>query len=149
MLSVIEDLKLRGVAEDDIVYLNLDKRGFTKIKTPEALEAAIEQRIKDDKFKYIFIDEVQNVKGFEEVINAYREDGSFSIFITGIKDEYRYIQVAMTIMDEQTENREYAPFTKIRDNYPKYLLTIDTLLQKRDGVIHKNIIDFIANDENL
>ena len=371
MLSVIEDLKKNGVAEEDIIYLNLDKRGFTKIKTPEALEETIEQRISDDHFKYLLIDEVQNVKGFEETINAYREDGNFSIFITGsnsyllsgelatkltgryieiemftlnfheylemkqflgkavkpnlteefteyirfggfpktlefdqledkdtyvsgvisqildkdvrqhrkirnravfdrvmtyiinnfgattslssiadyfrneerinilpetlnnylnilenakiiykcprfdvkskkslrgeqkyyladlsiyfsrnvdarinygpvlenivytylcakgykvsvgrigplecdfitrINDEYRYIQVAMTIMDERTENREYMSFTKIRDNYPKYLLTIDTLLQKRDGVIHKNIIDFIAKDENL
>ena len=70
-------------------------------------------------------------------------------FITRLNDEYRYVQVAMTIMDERTENREYMPFKKIRDNYPKYLLTIDTLLQKRDGVIHKNIIDFIAKDEIL
>ncbi len=370
LLSVMEDLKKRGVAEKDIIYLNLDKRGFTKIKTPDALEKAIEERILDDDFKYLFIDEIQNVNGFEEVVNSFREDGNFSVFITGsnsyllsgelatkltgryieiemfplnfrefmemkkflgkpiksnseefneyiryggfpktlefdspsdkefyvsgvisqiidkdvtkhrkirnkavfervmsyvinnfgsttslsslsdyfkkiehisilpetlntylgilesakiiykcprfdvkskkslrgeqkyyladlgiyfarnvdarinfgpvleniaytflsakgykisvgrignlecdfitrINDEYRYIQVAMTIMDEKTENREYAPFEKIRDNYPKYLLTMDALTQKRDGVIHKNIVDFISNDENL
>ena len=68
-------------------------------------------------------------------------------FITRINDEYRYIQVAMTIMSPETEEREYKPFTQIIDNYPKYLLTIDPLIQKRDGVIHKNIIDFISNDE--
>lgn len=371
MECVAQDLNARGVKDKDIIYLNLDKRGFTKIKTPEALEAAIEERIIDNDFKYIFIDEVQNVVGFEEVVNAYREDGNFSVFITGsnsyllsgelvtkltgryieiemftlnfreflemkrflkkpvkqnlteefteyirfggfpktlefdnpddkdlyisevisqildkdvkkhrkirnkavfdrvmtyvinnfgattslvnivdyfktqenivilpetvhnyltilenakiiykcprfdiksrkslkgeqkyyladlgvyfsrnvdarinygpvlenivytylstknykmsvgrigklecdfitrINDEYRYIQVAMTIMDQSIEDREYKPFTKIKDNYPKYLLTIDTFLQKRDGVIHKNIMDFIANDENL
>ena len=55
----------------------------------------------------------------------------------------------MTIMSPETEEREYKPFESIRDNYPKYLLTIDTLLQKRDGVIHKNIIEFISADENL
>ena len=33
LLSIIEDLKKRGVADKDIIYLNLDKRGFTKIKT--------------------------------------------------------------------------------------------------------------------
>ena len=33
--------------------------------------------------KYLFIDEIQNVENFEEVINAFREDGDFSIFITG------------------------------------------------------------------
>lgn len=33
--------------------------------------------------KYLFVDEIQNVKDFEEVINAFREDGDYSIFITG------------------------------------------------------------------
>ena len=55
----------------------------------------------------------------------------------------------MTIMSRETEEREYRPFSMIRDNYPKLLLTLDTLLQKRDGVIHKNIIEFIAENENL
>ena len=61
-------------------------------------------------------------------------------FITRTNDEYRYIQIAMTIMSPETEEREYKPFSFIRDNYPKYLFTIDTLLQRRDGIIHKNII---------
>ena len=83
LLSVMEDLKARGVPEKDILYLNLDKRGNQKIKTPDALETAIEALITDDDYKYLFIDEVQNVEGFEEVINGFREDGNFSIFITG------------------------------------------------------------------
>ncbi|MBQ2824981.1 MAG: ATP-binding protein [Clostridia bacterium] len=371
LMSVMEDLKKSGIDEKDILYINLDKRGYRKIKTADALEAAIESLIIDNDFKYLFIDEIQNVEGFEEVVNSFREDGDFSIFITGsnsyllsgelstkltgryieiemftlnfreylemkaflgkpvkenkteefneyiryggfpkvlefdssedkdkyISDvisqildkdvinhkkirnrsvfdkvmtyiinnfgatvslnsladyfknqehisirtetlnnylqilenakiiykcsrfdvkskkslrgeqkyyladlgiyfsrnidtrinygpvlenivytylsaknykisvgrigklecdfitrsnnEYRYVQVAMTIMNNETEEREYRPFAQIRDNYPKYLLTIDTLLQKRDGVIHKNIIDFIASDENL
>ena len=79
----MEELKKSGVAEKDIIYLNLDKRGYRKIKTPDALETAIENLITDDDFKYLFIDEVQNVIGFEEVVNGFREDGNFSIFITG------------------------------------------------------------------
>ena len=38
---------------------------------------------------------------------------------------------------------------KIHDNYPKYLFTTDTMLQKRDGVIHCNLIDFIAENKEL
>ena len=38
MLSVIEDLKKSGVVDKDIIYLNLDKRGLTKIKTPKLLK---------------------------------------------------------------------------------------------------------------
>lgn len=83
MLSIMEDLKSQGINEKDIVYLNLDKRGFKGIKTPEQLETMLDSLIKDDDFKYIFIDEVQNVKNYEEVVNGFREDGNCSIFITG------------------------------------------------------------------
>ena len=36
-----------------------------------------------DGTKYLFIDEIQNVKDFEEVVNAFRGSGEYSIFITG------------------------------------------------------------------
>lgn len=82
LLSVIEDLKTNGITTDDIIYLNLDKRGFKNIKSAERLEEIIDSQITNENKKYIFIDEIQNVKNFEEVINGYREDGH-SIFITG------------------------------------------------------------------
>lgn len=37
----------------------------------------------NNKIKYLFIDEIQYVKGFEEVVNGYRVDGDWFIFITG------------------------------------------------------------------
>ena len=83
MATIVEELKERGVPDKDIVYLDLDKRGNRSIKTPDQLEAAIESRLVDDGFKYLFIDEVQNVRGYEEVVNAFNTDGGFSIFITG------------------------------------------------------------------
>ncbi len=83
MESIAAELIENGVPSKDIVYLDLDKRGLRSIKTPDALDAAIDERLADADFKYLFIDEVQNVAGFEEVINAYRADGGFSVFITG------------------------------------------------------------------
>lgn len=83
MMSVMGELKEQGVPEKDILYLNLDKRGYKGIKTAEQLESAIECLVKDEDYKYLFIDEIQNVRGFEEVVNAYREEERFSIFITG------------------------------------------------------------------
>ena len=64
-------------------------------------------------------------------------------------DDYFYIQVAMTIAEKSAEEREFRPFSKIKDNFPKYLFTTDALLQKRDGIIHLNLIDFIKNNQNL
>ena len=58
---------------------------------------------------------------------------------------YSYVQVAMTIMnDEKTEDREYRALEAIRDNYPKYVLTRDDLIQHRNGIKHFNIPEFIA-----
>ncbi len=83
MLSIIEELKNAGVDEKDIIYLNLDKRGYRSVKTPDQLERVIDESIHGAGYKYLFIDEVQNVVGFEAVVNAFREEGNCSIFITG------------------------------------------------------------------
>lgn len=83
MVTIVEELRDRGVEDKDIIYLDLDKRGNRSIKTPEQLENKIESLLADDDFKYLFIDEVQNVRDYEEVVNAYNSDGGFSIFITG------------------------------------------------------------------
>ena len=58
--------------------------------------------------------------------------------------EYAYIQVAMTILNsKETEDREYNCLEKIKDNYPKYVITKNDLLQHRNGIKHINIVDFI------
>ena len=83
--TVIEELKGAGIEESRIAYLDLDARGNRKITTPDQLDTLIEQSIDLGLpgTKYLFIDEVQNVSGFEKVINGYREEGDISIFITG------------------------------------------------------------------
>ena len=80
--GIINELCESGVEESKILYLPLDKRGFKNIKTPEELEEKIESMIQRDDKYYLFIDEVQNVMGFEKVIQAYMEEG-YSIFLTG------------------------------------------------------------------
>lgn len=80
--SIMNELLERGIEEKQIIYIPLDRRGYKNIKTPEELELKIESMLgKEDKY-YLFIDEVQNVFGFESVVHAYAEEG-YSIFITG------------------------------------------------------------------
>ena len=81
--TIIEELKENGANDNDIIEIKLDKRPNKDIKTPEKLDKLIESYINDNNFKYIFIDEIQNVKGFEEVIESYRSENNYSIFITG------------------------------------------------------------------
>ena len=81
--TIIDELKEQGVKDKDIIEIKLDKRPNKNIKTSDQLDKLIESYILDDDFKYIFLDEIQNVKGFEEVIEGYRNEQKYSIFITG------------------------------------------------------------------
>lgn len=83
MNLIAAELLDSGVDEANILYFNLDKKPFDKITTPDALDSIIEAESNAKGKKYLFIDEIQNVDGFETVINAWREEGDFSIFITG------------------------------------------------------------------
>lgn len=84
MRTIEDELISQGVNSDNIIYIDLDKRENRKIKTADQLEQLIDDNVKDNKkMNYLFIDEVQNVTGFEEVLNGFRTDSGFSIFITG------------------------------------------------------------------
>lgn len=80
---ICRELADGGVDESRIVYLDLDRRGNKCIKTGAQLEERLSSVIDANVFTYLFIDEIQNVEGFEEVINAFNTEGNLSIFITG------------------------------------------------------------------
>ncbi len=69
----MNELNSQGVPESKIIYILLDRRGYKDIKTPKELEKVIESKLGDVEFYYLFIDEVQNEKGFESVIHTYAE----------------------------------------------------------------------------
>ena len=66
-------------------------------------------------------------------------------FITRNREQnYAYIQVAYTILaSKETEDREYRPLETITDNYPRYVITTDLLFQRRSGISHVNLMDFM------
>ncbi len=84
METICDELKqTMGVKDEQIIYIDLDSRKNRNIKTADALEALIDNHTTTKEKIYLFIDEIQNVDSFEEVINGYRTDGGYSIFITG------------------------------------------------------------------
>ena len=63
---------------------------------------------------------------------------------------YSYVQVAYTIaLSKETEDREYKPLESIKDNYPKYVATADSLLQQCNGIEHINLVDFMRNGKDF
>lgn len=83
METIALELKESGIPDENIIFFDLDSKEYNKILKPEQLEHLIESASAASGTKYLFIDEVQNVKGFETVLNGFRGTNDWSIFITG------------------------------------------------------------------
>lgn len=83
MATIMQELIEQGISDENIIFLDLDSKAYRKIKTDDDLEKLIDSRSITKGTKYLFVDEIQNVSNFEEIINAYRTTGEYSIFITG------------------------------------------------------------------
>lgn len=66
-------------------------------------------------------------------------------FICEKQDKKIYIQVTYLLAAEETIQREFGVYNEITDNYPKYVLSLDEFDMSRNGIIHKNIRDFLTD----
>ena len=73
------------------------------------------------------------------------DKGEIDFIATRFKEKI-YIQVAYILADDSVVEREFGTFKTIEDNFPKYVLTMDKLDFSQDGIIHKNIIDWLLED---
>lgn len=64
-------------------------------------------------------------------------------FVASKDGKNEYYQVAYLLATEDVIEREFGAFKDITDNYPKYVLSLDKFDFSREGIIHKNMIDFL------
>lgn len=67
-------------------------------------------------------------------------------FIATKTNEKLYFQVAYYLADKKVIEREFGAFKEITDDYPKYVLSMDKCDFSQDGIIHKNIIDWLIEN---
>lgn len=72
-----------GVGADHIIKLSFDMQKWQGLRDPEKLYHYIENQIKDESRYYIFLDEIQMVDGFEEVVNGIKAEFNSDVYITG------------------------------------------------------------------
>ncbi len=68
-------------------------------------------------------------------------------FVCHRRGEKLYVQVAYLLATEDTITREFGVYDLIRDNFPKYVVTMDEIDMSRNGIKHRNIRDFLTTDE--
>ena len=55
-----------------------------------------------------------------------------------------YIQASYYLNSDETIEREFNSLLLVRDNYPKYVISMDTLDFSQKGIIHLNLLDFLT-----
>lgn len=68
-------------------------------------------------------------------------------FVCHKSGEKLYVQVTYLLASEETINREFGVYTNIRDNYPKYVVSLDEFDMSQNGIKHRNIRDFLLAEE--
>lgn len=64
-------------------------------------------------------------------------------FVCDKRGEKLYVQVTYLLASEETVAREFGVYDSIRDNFPKYVVSMDELDLSRSGIKHRNIRDFL------
>ena len=82
--QIIDELKENGCEDSHIIYINFEYIEYEDLKDYKKLNKYIKEQLSDEKKYYIFLDEVQKVDRFEDVVNSLRASTTnTSIFITG------------------------------------------------------------------
>lgn len=82
--QIIEEIKEEGVDDNHIININFEFIEFEELRDYKKLNVYIKSKITDQNMYYIFLDEIQNVNRFEDVVNSLRASlKNISIFITG------------------------------------------------------------------
>lgn len=83
LMQIQEELIKQGVAKEQIISINFEWMQFEPIKDHMMLNQYIREKMVSDVKYYIFLDEVQEVSGFEKVVNSLNAEGVAELFITG------------------------------------------------------------------
>lgn len=82
--QIMNELKEKKIDEKHIIYVNFELIEFEELQDYKKLNAYIKEKIVDEDKYYVFLDEIQKVEKFEEVVNSLRASiDNISIFITG------------------------------------------------------------------
>ena len=72
-----------GVDSTRIAHINFEKREFQHLTTPDAVWNELDHRLTGTGRKYVLLDEVQRVEGFERLVDAIHADKQYDCYITG------------------------------------------------------------------
>lgn len=112
LTQIIDELKQKGVKESQIIYINFEFMDYVDITDAKKLNSYVEDKIVNDEKYYLFFAEIQNVIGWEKVVNSFKAKytDKVSIFITGLNSDLLSGELATHIAGRYVSFKIY-PFT--------------------------------------
>jgi len=155
------DSYLKALCDSFILY----KAGRYDIKGKKALQTLDKYYLVDMGFRYLMVGNKRDADGYilENIVYLELLRRGFKVFVgkttKKINGETRtievdfaaqkpggiveYYQVALTVLAESTFKREITPLQEIKDNYPKYLLTLDSGNNIHNGIQCLNVLEWL------
>lgn len=121
------------------VMATLEKYYLTDLGLLQLKKSPIEKKV-GGRLENIVYNELI-ARGYDVFIG--KTDKGEIDFIVDDFGERSYIQVADYLSSDEVVEREFGAYKSVEDNYPKYVITMDKIDYSQNGIIHKNIIDFL------
>ena len=126
-----DKLKSDGIADEQIIFVNLEDQDYSELLDYKKLHDYVKERLQNDKWTYVFIDEIQNCIEYERAISSLFLKKNLDIYITGsnaymlsselaTKLTARYIEVKMLPLSF-TEYSEAVKIPDKRERFNQYM----------------------------
>lgn len=157
----------RDVSIDTILnYLDYCQQAFI-LKKVSRFDTVGKKNLKIDEKYYLTDHGFRAAKGYsntkdiertlENIIYIELISRGYTVEIGKVKDmeidfiatkdkERIYYQVSYLMETESTRQREFGVYAHVQDNYPKFVLSMDTVDFSQDGIVHKHVIDFLLEN---
>ena len=84
LMEIFQDyLKQSGVKEEQIISINFEDFDFRDLRSPEKLHSYVKERMVENKMTYVFLDEIQHVTDWPEVIDSFHIKKNLDVYLTG------------------------------------------------------------------
>lgn len=135
LMEIYQDyLRSIGVEEKQIIAINFEDYDFRSLRDPEKLHAYVKERMAPDKMTYVFLDEIQHVTDWQEVVDSFHIKKNLDIYITGSNAYLLSSEIATLISGRYVEIKmlplsfkEFVTATNSEENLSKaYLQYIES-----------------------
>ena len=124
----------RGISEDQIVFMRFDSMEYEDMTAKQMFEA-VKAKLSENKKTYFFLDEVQEIEGWEKVVNSLASDYDVDLYVTGSNSRMMSSEISTYLTGR------YVSFRIFPLSFEEYLTFRREYTEVKD--VHTELADYI------